>query len=63
MRRRFLKILLIAGAAVIILTGILYVINGSLEMFPTYEVKEKAGIGAAVIIIFGVIIGAAGLIV
>ncbi len=63
MALKILKFVLISLAAVIIVTGIFYAVNGSLEMFPTDEQQEKAAIGAGLIIILGVITGAAGLLI
>ena len=60
---KILKYSLITAAAVIILAGILYAFNGSLEAFPTDEQQGKARIGAGLIIILGVITGAAGLLI
>ena len=60
---KILKIILIDVAIVAIFVGVLYAINGPLEMFPTDEQQGKARIGAAIIIVSGVIVGAIGLLI
>ncbi len=60
---RILRIILIVFAAVLIFAGISYVLNGSLEMYPTAEQQGKAKIGGALITLFGVAVGAAGIII
>ena len=63
MLRKVLKILLITVGVAILLAGILWAFNGSLEMFPTEEQIGKAEIGAAFLIILGAMIGGAGLLI
>ena len=60
---KILKIILIDVAIVAIFFFFLYAINGPLEMFPTDEQQGKARIGAAIIIVSGVIVGAIGLLI
>ncbi len=57
-----LRIILVATAIVIILAGLLYAINGSLETFPTDEQQGKAKIAAVLIIILGAVLGTASLL-
>ena len=63
MRRRTIKTILFALAAIIILIGIVYAFNGSLEAFPTEEQQGKARMAAVVIILFGLIIGMVGVLI
>ena len=63
MALKILKTILIAVAIFLILIGVLYAFNGSLEMIPTDEQQEKARIGAMLIIFLGVAIGAVGLLI
>ena len=60
---RILKFILVTIAIMMILMGIFYSLNGSMEMFPTDEQQSKAGIGAMIIIVSGIIIGISGLLI
>ncbi len=60
---KVIKVILIVAAVVIVLIGISYAFNGSLEMHPTDEQQGKAGIASTLIIFFGLVVGAAGLLI
>ena len=62
MYRRTIKTILFALAAIIILVGIVYAFNDSLEAFPTEEQQGKARMAAVLIILFGLIIGMVGVL-
>lgn len=63
MERRIIKTILYALAAIVVFIGTLYILNGSLESFPTEEQQGKARMAAVLIILFGLIIGMVGVLI
>ncbi len=63
MALKILRRILIAVAIVVILIGVLYAVNGSLEMFPADEQQEKSILAAVLIIIAGAVVGTVGLLI
>ena len=63
MALKILKTLLFAAAALLLLAGVLYFFNGSLELFPTEEQQEAERIAAGLLIVCGAVAGAVGLLI
>lgn len=60
---KVLKFALLLVAVILILTGVMYLYTGSLEMNPTDEQQGKAAIQAFLMIVGGAIAGGLGMVI